>query len=103
MRKTKSKYVFYDLQLKLLVLLTKLQLYKIHPHIINQIFSQIAYFINTVCMNEILVRKDLVNWSKGLSIKYNISQLEHFYREIGQEGMYVCIYVYMYVCVYVCV
>ncbi|KAI6649135.1 Unconventional myosin-Vb isoform X2 [Oopsacas minuta] len=47
---------------------------------IKQLMRQIFYFINSVALNNILLRKDLCHWSRGLNVRYNISQLEDWGR-----------------------
>lgn len=46
---------------------------------------QLAYFISATCLNNLLLRKDLCNWSKGLQIQFNISNLEGWLRDHKME------------------
>lgn len=41
---------------------------------------QLFYYICACSMNQLLLRKDLCHWTKGIQIRYNLSQLEHWVR-----------------------
>jgi len=41
---------------------------------------QLFYYICAIAMNQLLLRKDLCHWTKGIQIRYNVSQLEHWVR-----------------------
>ncbi|XP_047524100.1 unconventional myosin-Va isoform X1 [Pieris napi] len=45
------------------------------------IFKQLFYFICAYSLNQLLLRKDLCCWAKGLQIRYNISHLETWIKE----------------------
>ncbi|EDV25275.1 uncharacterized protein TRIADDRAFT_24346, partial [Trichoplax adhaerens] len=67
---------------KILVdLLTVLKEFDIDAEVIKQVFRQIFYFIAAYMLNNMLLRKDMCNWSKGMQIRYNISQLEEWCRD----------------------
>ncbi|XP_051791195.1 unconventional myosin-Va [Erpetoichthys calabaricus] len=48
--------------------------------ICRQAFRQFSYMIATLTLNNMLLRRDMCSWSKGLQIRYNISQLEDWLR-----------------------
>ncbi|KAG8456839.1 hypothetical protein GDO86_002575 [Hymenochirus boettgeri] len=50
------------------------------PEIIQQVFKQLFYMINSVSLNNLLLRKDVCSWSTGMQLRYNISQLEEWLR-----------------------
>ncbi|CAH1990989.1 unnamed protein product [Acanthoscelides obtectus] len=58
-----------------------LTLYAVSTEAISQIFRQIYYFICASSLNNLLLRKELCNWSKGLQIRHNLSHLEMWIRE----------------------
>eukprot|EP00095_Tigriopus_kingsejongensis_P008891 maker-scaffold566_size135349-snap-gene-0.26 protein:Tk08891 transcript:maker-scaffold566_size135349-snap-gene-0.26-mRNA-1 annotation:"myosin va" len=70
---------------KLLMLLTRfhgiLTKHGLDPEIIAQIFKQVFYFICSGSLNNLLLRKDLCHWSKGMQIRYNLAQLEQWARD----------------------
>ncbi|XP_061726561.1 unconventional myosin-Va isoform X2 [Cydia pomonella] len=45
------------------------------------IFKQLFYYICAYSLNQLLLRKDLCCWAKGLQIRYNISHLENWIKE----------------------
>jgi len=50
------------------------------PTLVAQTFRQLFYYICAIAMNQLLLRKDLCHWTKGIQIRYNVSQLEHWVR-----------------------
>lgn len=43
-------------------------------NIVRQFIGQLLYFINATLLNNLILRKDLCHWSKGIQIRYqNIS------------------------------
>ena len=51
------------------------------PEIISQIFKQVFYFICAGSLNNLLLRKDMCHWSRGMQIRYNVAQLEQWARD----------------------
>jgi myosin-5 len=49
--------------------------------IVEQIFRQIFRWIAVQPINNVLVRKDCCNWSKGMEIKFNVISVEEWARE----------------------
>ena len=92
---------------QLLTLLTKfhlvLQKHGLDPEIISQIFRQIFYYLCAGSLNNLLLRKDMCHWSRGMQIRsvsasshlylaftlllsrYNIAQLEQWARDQNLE------------------
>ena len=70
---------------KLLRLLTRfhvtLSKHGLDPEIISQIFKQVFYFICAGSLNNLLLRKDMCHWSRGMQIRYNVAQLEQWARD----------------------
>jgi myosin-5 len=46
--------------------------------VIKQILRQLVYFIVSISLNQLLVRRDLCNWTKAMQLRYNVSQIEEF-------------------------
>ena len=42
---------------------------------------QLFYFICASSLNNLLLRKDLCHWTKGMQIRYNLSHLEQWIRD----------------------
>ncbi|XP_036399234.1 unconventional myosin-Va-like isoform X1 [Megalops cyprinoides] len=53
----------------------------VDPEIIKQAVKQQFYIIGAVTLNNLLLRKDMCSWSKGMQIRYNVSQLEEWLRD----------------------
>uniref|UniRef100_A0A672S2Z6 Unconventional myosin-Va n=1 Tax=Sinocyclocheilus grahami TaxID=75366 RepID=A0A672S2Z6_SINGR len=51
------------------------------PELIKQVVKQQFYIIGAVTLNNLLLRKDMCSWSKGMQIRYNVSQLEELLRD----------------------
>ena len=70
---------------KLLRLLTRFHViftkHGLDPEIISQIFKQIFFYICAGSLNNLLLRKELCHWSRGMQIRYNIAQLEQWARD----------------------
>ncbi|KAL7645004.1 UNVERIFIED_CONTAM: hypothetical protein RMT77_004828 [Armadillidium vulgare] len=52
------------------------------PEIITQVFRQLFYFVCAGALNNLLLRKDMCHWSKGMQIRYNLSHLEQWTRDM---------------------
>ncbi|KAM9201192.1 unconventional myosin-Va [Dugong dugon] len=51
------------------------------PELIKQVVKQMFYIVGAVTLNNLLLRKDVCSWSKGMQIRYNVSQLEEWLRD----------------------
>ncbi|XP_056134161.1 unconventional myosin-Va [Lampris incognitus] len=51
------------------------------PELIKQVVKQQFYIVGAVTLNNLLLRKDMCSWSKGMQIRYNVSQLEEWLRD----------------------
>uniref|UniRef100_A0A8C4WU36 Myosin VAa n=1 Tax=Eptatretus burgeri TaxID=7764 RepID=A0A8C4WU36_EPTBU len=60
----------------------------IDPELLKQVVRQIFFLLGAVALNSLLLRKDMCSWSKGMQIRYNVSQLEEWLREarLQQSG-----------------
>ncbi|EEB10549.1 myosin-5A, putative [Pediculus humanus corporis] len=56
-------------------------IFGVDPEVISQIFRQTFYFICACSLNNLLCRKDLCNWTKGMQIRYNLSNLEEWAKQ----------------------
>jgi myosin-5 len=50
------------------------------PEIIGALMKQTFFMINAFLLNNLLLRRDMCHWSKGIQIRYNLSQLEDWVR-----------------------
>lgn len=51
------------------------------PELIKQVAKQMFYIVGAITLNNLLLRKDMCSWSKGMQIRYNVSQLEEWLRD----------------------
>ncbi|XP_069042124.1 unconventional myosin-Vb [Lepisosteus oculatus] len=50
------------------------------PQLRRQAFQQLSHLLAATALNSLLLRRDVCSWSRGLQIRYNISQLEEWLR-----------------------
>ncbi|XP_071826412.1 unconventional myosin-Va-like isoform X3 [Apostichopus japonicus] len=60
--------------------LTTMNRHGMDPEVIRQIIKQSFYLITASTINNILLRKDMCHWSKGVQIRYNLSEMEEWLR-----------------------
>uniref|UniRef100_A0A1B6KU12 Dilute domain-containing protein n=2 Tax=Graphocephala atropunctata TaxID=36148 RepID=A0A1B6KU12_9HEMI len=58
-----------------------LTLHGVDHEIIVSVFRQLFYYICASSLNNLLLRKDLCHWSKGMNIRYNLSHVEQWGRD----------------------
>ncbi|XP_050955214.1 unconventional myosin-Va isoform X2 [Labeo rohita] len=54
--------------------------------LVRQVIKQQFYVICSVTLNNLLLRKDMCSWSKGLQIRYNVCQLEEWLLDKDLQG-----------------
>uniref|UniRef100_A0A9J8BUL6 Myosin VAb n=1 Tax=Cyprinus carpio carpio TaxID=630221 RepID=A0A9J8BUL6_CYPCA len=54
--------------------------------VVRQVIKQQFYVICSVTLNNLLLRKDMCSWSKGLQIRYNVCQLEEWLLDKDLQG-----------------
>lgn len=62
-----------------------LSIHGVDPELITQIYKQLFYFICAGALNNLLLRKDMCHWSKGMQIRYNLSHLEQWCRDLRMQ------------------
>lgn len=60
--------------------LTTMNRHGMDPEVIRQVVKQSFYLITASTINNILLRKDMCHWSKGVQIRYNLSEMEEWLR-----------------------
>lgn len=58
-----------------------LTVHAVDAELIIQIFRQLFYFICANSLNNLLLRKDMCHWTKGMQMRYNLSHLEQWLRD----------------------
>jgi myosin-5 len=62
----------------------------VDPEIVNQIFKHLYYFIGATTFNNLILRKEMCNWSKGIELRFNICLLEQFIRDSKLQDSGAC-------------
>ncbi|XP_058500889.1 unconventional myosin-Va-like [Solea solea] len=70
-----------DLLQRLGIFLTTMTQHGMDEDLIKQVVKQQFYSICAVTLNNLMLRKDMCSWSKGLQIRYNVWQLEEWLAE----------------------
>ncbi|CAI7991817.1 Unconventional myosin-Va, partial [Geodia barretti] len=65
---------------ELSAILEVLQAHRLPCEIVTAVTKQIFYTIHAFLLNNLLLRRDMCHWSKGIQIRYNLSQLEDWAR-----------------------
>lgn len=47
-----------------------LNVHAMDPELVKQIFRQLFYFVCANALNNLLLRKDMCHWTKGMQIRY---------------------------------
>lgn len=76
-----ERFTIETLLKKLTEFLNILNSHGVDPEIVNQIFKQLFYFIAANTFNNLILRKEMCNWSKGIELRYNASLLDQWIRD----------------------
>ncbi|XP_063214481.1 unconventional myosin-Vb-like [Chroicocephalus ridibundus] len=60
------------------------------PSVGHQALRQLLFLISGTTLNYLLLRKDTCSWSRGIQLRYNISQLEQWLRAEGLQQSGAC-------------
>ncbi|OPJ67397.1 unconventional myosin-Vb-like [Patagioenas fasciata monilis] len=55
------------------------------PAVGHQVLRQLLFLVSGTTLNYLLLRKDTCSWSRGIQLRYNISQLEQWLRAQGLQ------------------
>ncbi|XP_041459898.1 unconventional myosin-Va-like isoform X4 [Lytechinus variegatus] len=80
-REKEVKNVSIDSLIKQLgTYISVMNIHGMDPELVKQVARQTLYLITASTINNILLRKDMCHWSKGVQIRYNLSELEEWLR-----------------------
>ncbi|CAF0777038.1 unnamed protein product [Brachionus calyciflorus] len=85
-----SRITLETLTKKLNEFLNTLNSHGVDPEIVNQIFKQLFFFIGATTFNNLILRKEMCNWSKGIELRYNTSLLEQWVRDSKLQDSGAC-------------
>jgi myosin-5 len=58
-----------------------LMAFDVDVDLVKQLLKQLFYLMSANALNNLLLRKDMCHWMKGMQIRFNLSQLEQWLRE----------------------
>lgn len=64
-----------------------MKLYFIEHEVMNEVIIELLRFIDALCFNDLIMRRNFLSWKRGLQLNYNVTRLEEWCKghEI-QEG-----------------
>ncbi|OXB69833.1 UNVERIFIED_CONTAM: hypothetical protein H355_013936, partial [Colinus virginianus] len=65
--------------------LQALELHGLSPAVGHQLLRQLLFLISGTTLNYLLLRKDACSWSRGIQLRYNVSQVEQWLRVQGLQ------------------
>ncbi|KAG7664547.1 MYO2 [[Candida] subhashii] len=64
--------------------------YFIEPKVMNEVIIELLRFIDALCFNDLLMKKNFLSWKRGLQLNYNVTRLEEWCKghEIHEGSAY---------------
>lgn len=66
---------------------TTMEAFGLDQQVICQVFKHLFFYLCAAALNNLLLRRELCHWSKGLDIRFNVSQLEEWARTKKMESI----------------
>ncbi|QPG76977.1 hypothetical protein FOA43_004371 [Brettanomyces nanus] len=61
--------------------------YFIEPQVINEVIIELLKFVDALCFNDLIMRRNFLSWKRGLQLNYNVTRLEEWCKAHDiQEG-----------------
>ncbi|KAI0464102.1 Myosin type-2 heavy chain 1 [Komagataella kurtzmanii] len=57
--------------------------YFIEQPVINEVLEQLLRYIDAICFNDLVMRRNFLSWKRGLQVNYNITRLEEWCKTHG--------------------
>lgn len=66
--------------------------YFIEHEVINEVIIELLRFIDALCFNDLIMRRNFLSWKRGLQLNYNVTRLEEWCKghEIQEASGYLC-------------
>ena len=55
-----------------------LKAYFVEPQVINNVIIELLKFVDAVCFNDLIMRRNFLSWKRGLQLNYNVTRLEEW-------------------------
>jgi myosin-5 len=52
--------------------------YFIEPEVLNEVITELLRFIDAVCFNDLIMRRNYLSWKRGLQLNYNVTRIEEW-------------------------
>lgn len=52
--------------------------YFIEPEVINEVIIELLRFVDALCFNDLIMRRNFLSWKRGLQLNYNVTRLEEW-------------------------
>ncbi|GME98053.1 unnamed protein product [[Candida] boidinii] len=64
--------------------------YFIEPLVINEVVIELLKFVDALCFNDLIMRRNFLSWKRGLQLNYNVTRLEEWCKghEIEEGSIY---------------
>lgn len=50
----------------------------IEPEVLNTVMTELLRFIDAVCFNDLIMRRNYLSWKRGLQLNYNVTRIEEW-------------------------
>ncbi|XP_075252941.1 unconventional myosin-Va-like isoform X4 [Convolutriloba macropyga] len=76
----KSQFTLDTILKQLSIFLNVFSRHSLDFEVVKQLFKQIIYIVVSSTVNNLLLRREMCHWFKGMQIRYNLSELEEWLR-----------------------
>lgn len=52
--------------------------YFIEPEVMNEVIVELLRFVDALCFNDLIMRRNFLSWKRGLQLNYNVTRLEEW-------------------------
>jgi len=52
--------------------------YYIEPEVMNEVIIEILRYIDAVCFNDLIMKRNYLSWKRGLQLNYNVTRIEEW-------------------------
>lgn len=66
--------------------------YFIEHEVMNDVIIELLRFVDALCFNDLIMRRNFLSWKRGLQLNYNVTRLEEWCKghEIQEGSAYLC-------------
>ncbi|KAH3682256.1 hypothetical protein WICPIJ_006766 [Wickerhamomyces pijperi] len=52
--------------------------YFVEPEVINEVIIQLLRYIDDICFNNLIIKRNYLSWKRGLQLNYNVTRIEEW-------------------------